>query len=384
MRILHICNDFFFGKFYKEIFDTLSEQGVEQTVIIFLRKGQKNKIRRNIYKSTNYRLVLVYLNLIQSTVGRLFPAFRNRFIIKSMLSKIKIQEYHLIHAHTLYSNGSLALSLASKFNINYVVSVRNTDINSVLKVLRFHKNLIRNIVLKSRKVLFLSPSYTKKLNRSLCFDESHKVNSLYNVIPNPINNYFLDNIGTPKKVQHKKLIKILFVGEITSNKNIDFLLELFSSKWNNQYDFLVNIIGQMGSNSHDKKYFEKLIKQINRKSNFRYLGEIRDHDKLKKYYRDSDIFFMTSKHETFGIVYLESISQGTPIIYTKGEAVDGYFNEGVIGCSVKLGDISEAQNKVEYILKNYESISKNCISKINIFNKENIVKDLIKIYKNSN
>jgi glycosyltransferase involved in cell wall biosynthesis len=58
-------------------------------------------------------------------------------------------------------------------------------------------------------------------------------------------------------------------------------------------------------------------------------------EKLLNNYRNSDIFIMPSYNETFGLVYIEAMSQGLPIIYTQNEGVDGYFKEGSVGYSVK-------------------------------------------------
>lgn len=48
---------------------------------------------------------------------------------------------------------------------------------------------------------------------------------------------------------------------------------------------------------------------------------------LREAFSISDIFVMPSKPETFGLVYVEALSQGLPILYAKGEGFDGYFDE---------------------------------------------------------
>ena len=46
--------------------------------------------------------------------------------------------------------------------------------------------------------------------------------------------------------------------------------------------------------------------------------------------RKNDIFIMPSYHETFGLVYAEAMSQGLPVIYTKGQGFDGFFEDGKV------------------------------------------------------
>lgn len=46
-----------------------------------------------------------------------------------------------------------------------------------------------------------------------------------------------------------------------------------------------------------------------------------DKTKIIDVYRDSDIFVMPSKFETFGLVYVEALTQGLHLIYTKGQGL---------------------------------------------------------------
>jgi len=91
-------------------------------------------------------------------------------------------------------------------------------------------------------------------------------------------------------------------------------------------------------------------------------------EELINIYRNNDIFIMPSIHETFGLVYAEAMSQGLPIIYTKGQGFDGQFLEGIVGYHVNCKDPKDIYKRIKDILKNYESISNNCIKKANKFN----------------
>ena len=97
-------------------------------------------------------------------------------------------------------------------------------------------------------------------------------------------------------------------------------------------------------------------------------------------YRKSDIFIMPSRYESFGLVYGEAMSQGVPVIYTKGQGIDGYFKEGEVGYSVNPKDISDIVKKIEMIIHNYNKISKNCYSLVDNFSWEKITKTYHSIY----
>jgi len=79
-------------------------------------------------------------------------------------------------------------------------------------------------------------------------------------------------------------------------------------------------------------------------------------------------------------VYAEAMSQGLPIIYTRGQGFDGQFKEGEVGYSVQYNSAEEISDRVKDILNNYETISKNCIEKVDKFDWDKIAKEYLSIY----
>lgn len=89
---------------------------------------------------------------------------------------------------------------------------------------------------------------------------------------------------------------------------------------------------------------------------------------------------MPSKHETFGLVYAEAMSQGLPVIYTRGQGFDGQFEEGEVGYSVQYDSAEEIVDRIKEILNNYKTISNNCVEKVDRFDWDEIARKYIEIY----
>jgi len=89
---------------------------------------------------------------------------------------------------------------------------------------------------------------------------------------------------------------------------------------------------------------------------------------------------MPSYNETFGLVYLEAMSQGLPIIHTKGQGIDGYFEDGTVGYSVNPKDIDDIVEKIKMIIHNYNKISKNCYNLVDNFSWDKITQTYCNIY----
>ena len=89
---------------------------------------------------------------------------------------------------------------------------------------------------------------------------------------------------------------------------------------------------------------------------------------------------MTSFYETFGLVYAEAMSQGLPIIYTEGQGIDGFYEEGDVGFPVDPTNVEQARSCVGYVVDNYQKISQNCISFVDDFSKEVNINKLVNTY----
>src|SRR5699024_9974529 len=102
-------------------------------------------------------------------------------------------------------------------------------------------------------------------------------------------------------------------------------------------------------------------------------------------YASHDIFAMTSYNETFGLVYIEALSQGVPILLTKGEGVDGYFEKEDVYETVKDPyDVKEIAQKIGLLADWLDNkLKKRCIASAKIFDWSQISQQYKSIYQNS-
>ena len=88
---------------------------------------------------------------------------------------------------------------------------------------------------------------------------------------------------------------------------------------------------------------------------------------------------MPSKSETFGLVYIEALSQGLKVLWSRGEAIDGMFTEHIGEHVIPLNnyDITNALDKMMRHPENYESLSANTFEK---FRWSSIAQQYLSIY----
>ena len=106
-------------------------------------------------------------------------------------------------------------------------------------------------------------------------------------------------------------------------------------------------------------------------------GGILDKKDLCKVFAESDIFVMVSHSETFGLVYIEALSQGLPILYTRGQGIDGTLKEkiGEAADSYDENSIKKAICRLIDEYEQYEPIGKSLYR----FSWDNIARDVIRL-----
>ena len=92
-----------------------------------------------------------------------------------------------------------------------------------------------------------------------------------------------------------------------------------------------------------------------------YLGAIYEKDKLCEVFRSHTLFAMASFTETFGLVYVEALSQNLPVVFTKGQGIDGLFDESV-GIGVNPLSIDDIKSAIKTILSSPELYSNETIN----------------------
>ena len=121
------------------------------------------------------------------------------------------------------------------------------------------------------------------------------------------------------------------------------------------------IIGGVGGNDEEH---DIVMKEVQDNSDYiEYLGPIYDKQKLMQIVRECDIFAMASHSETFGLVYVECLTQGLPILYSKGTGFDGMYPDGYVGYAVNSYSDEDIARGLREIMNHYSELKTN-ISKL--------------------
>lgn len=367
MNILHInsylVDRFFYNGLYKEQ----------------LNSNYKIKVYVSIPNGGSYKAEELGKHVIVKEDHKdwekyLFFLKQNR-IVSSVKKNIDVQKYQIIHAHSWYTNGYVAMKLGKEYNLPYIVAVRNGDVNNFYKKIFFLRSVGHRIFLNASKIVFLSETYKQKVLGELL--PTHMRNQMKEksiVIPNGIDDYWFSNIFDKKVDALRKSIRVLYVGEITRNKNIMSTIEALYIIKNMGYKVSLTVIGTV----KDTSEFKKILNH-----DFVYYKEKENKENLLLEYRNHDVFVMPSITEAFGLVYAEAMSQGLPVIYTKEQGFDRQFEEGYIGYSVNCYDPADIAEKILKVAENNEELSRNCVNAVIKFKWSNLSRYYHEVYKDA-
>lgn len=349
-KVLHICNDFTYSKVHTELYQKLDQLGVEQIIYSPIRKKELEGLNRFEGKHTR----IIY-SFILKPLHKIFFNLKINKICKDIAKQVDLSEISYVHATNLFSDGAVALRLKERYGIPYITAVRNSDVNAFLRYAPHLWWVHRAVIRKADHVISITPALQKRLNSHwTLYGMREEMEAKNIVIANGINDYWLShlNLGTEQRnLNHH----IVFVGNFDSNKNVVRLAEAVLSLKKEIPDIHLDLVG--GTGNMEAKVLD-LVQQ--NPEALAYLGKIYEKDKLQAVYDQNSVFAMPSLTETFGLVYVEALSQGLSVLYTKGEGIDGLFKEH-IGEAVIPTSSESIVNALRALLthpETYQSVSK--------------------------
>jgi len=103
---------------------------------------------------------------------------------------------------------------------------------------------------------------------------------------------------------------LVHVGRVAHEKNIDFLLHVLRRVRAAIPDVLLMIVGEGPARRH----LEQLSRRLGLEANVLFLGYLDRERELLDCYRAGDVFIFASRTETQGLVLLESMALGVPVV----------------------------------------------------------------------
>lgn len=206
------------------------------------------------------------------------------------------------------------------------------------------------------------------------------------------------NLSVISKEESRKTLEldlnkfyIGILGRLDPQKGQDFLINAINNLKNRGLDINLLIVGESTKNEgiDYEETLKKLISDLKIKENVIIMPYT---DKINLFYNAIDLFAMASKGETFGMVTIEALIYGIPIIGTNTSGTPEILKNGEYGTLYNEGNVNDFCEKIIEIYNNYnlynnksktaQSFAVEEYSHINEINKIEKVLNSLELYKN--
>ena len=177
---------------------------------------------------------------------------------------------------------------------------------------------------------------------------SNRTSSNIYVIPNGVAFDEIQSILIKTKDQLKHPA-ILFAGGLSKVKGIDTLLNAVPIIIKKIPDLHIYIAGS----GPDESKLKKLVKGLNIEKSVNFLGFISGSDKYS-WYKSVDVCVFPSLYETFGIVCLEAMACGKPVVASNVGGIPFVVEDGKTGLLFECGNVEDLAEKVIILLREKE------------------------------
>jgi len=272
----------------------------------------------------------------------------------SELESFRIKEnitYDIIHSH-YWLSGVLGLKLQSSWNAYHLITYHTIG-------------AVKNLTCPTESAAELRLTNEKKL-AMLCDQivlptqkEKEDIIQYYHapvdkirIVPCGVNLELfkpMDKLSIRRHLAfHADDLIVLYVGRYTPIKGLDRLFKIFRYLTHLPHLRLV-MVGGDGEHSPMFRQLQSMAKALHIENRLVFAGRV-DQETLPEYYSAADVLAVPSYYESFGLVALEALACGTPVVTTLVGAMEEIVKDGVTGYVAKDTDPQHYARLIETIL----------------------------------
>lgn len=267
----------------------------------------------------------------------------------------RLRSFDIVHLHYPFYGAAEIVLLKKIFSgkkMKLIVHYHMDTVGDGLKgfIFKFHRLIVLPLLIRLADIITCaSIDYIKHSNLSGYFEKygGKFRQTLFGVD--------LNQFQPREDIFKQKEKTILFVGGLDRAhyfKGLDNLLKAVSKLKINNWNLAIVGDGDL------RPRYENLCRLLNIDKKVKFVGSVGP-EKLVEYYNNCYVLVLPSvdKSEAFGLVLLEAMASGKPVIASNLPGVRSVFKNGVHGLTVKPGDVSDLVSKLKALLS-YEKLAK--------------------------
>jgi L-malate glycosyltransferase len=384
MKVLMIPSWYFsderhtLGSFFREQALAVLEEGVDIRVAYtelrnpsFIFKDFKNKKKVGLNTSFDSGLK-TYRYISYNIPPRITLCMEFRFYwgLKKILDYLKSEENwmpDIIHLHSFFPAGYGLLKLHKNFNIPYIITEHSTGFSN-LGFKKYQLNYLREILERSSKII--------AVGKGLKNDLQHYTNKKIDIIPNMVD---CEHFKRETILNYEKFT-FFSLAYLTHKKGFDILIRAFALAFAGNE----NVVLKIGGNGAEKEKLKNLCQELKVYNQVEFLGGL-SRERVVDEMNACQSFVLASRFETFGVVFIEALACGKPIIVPNIDGPKEIVNNKN-GLVFEKGNVTDLKDKLFEMKDNYHKYipSKIIVDCYALYDVKTISKKIIGIYEKIN
>lgn len=325
-RILYLVPDMFdtpggIARYGRLVCQTILNAGIELYVISLLDLPESTETQRNALENMNY-----------------FPCAgsKTRFVKRAL--EISIFERPPVvmvgHVHL----APVGLIVSRMIGAKLITSIHGIDV--------WHRlSLPRRCSLQHSDLILSVSQFT--------IDKATAANELdpaqIGLLPNAIADESRPQVQAPSDINQPVLLTVSRISHLEEYKGHEYVIRAVARLRRKFPNLIYNIVGD----GTGRAKLEKLRADLNLNKSVRFLGRVAE-DELDYQYQNATVFIMPSRGEGFGIVFLEAMARGLPVICGNLDASPEVVVDGETGLVVDPCSVDEICEAVSLLLEDKE------------------------------
>lgn len=342
----------------------LAESGVDTSMLVIDFRSNVYKRKYGLFSYERDGVKVFELSLPLGVYRRALPILQSLLLFLYKKAVKKVGKPDVIHAH-FYSIAAIASVIKRKKKIPFLITEHSSKLNKETNLISaLDKRLAIKAYSNADSIIAVSKSLSLNLKNNFGCD-SVVINNIVDT-----RNF--------KYVEHTNNQGFVFlsVGNLIPLKGFDILIKAFHKAFANEKDVFLHIAGD----GPERDNLQNIINQYGIDNKVKLLGQ-KTRPELYDLMKKASAFVLASRSETFGLVYIEAMLSGLPVIATSCGGPEEFVNDdnGILISVDDIDSLAEAliimrQNISKY---NREKISRECNER---FSPQSIANEIVRRY----